>query len=301
MEKGSIAAIILTYNEELHIERCITNAGKYASEIFVVDSYSTDRTVEIANRLGGIVLQNRFISHSAQFNWALENCPISTEWVWKQDADEYLSTELIEQIKEQTRTCPPDVNGFTAPCLRFFLGKYIKHGIVPLILLRLIRRGCGKCETKIMDEHLRIDSGRIIDLKEPFFDDNLNNLTWWTNKHNVYASKEAIELLLMEYVTSEEDEVVKSGAHSASIRRKKLKYVRLPLFWRAFFFFILRYIFRLGFLDGKAGFLWHFHQGFWYRALADAKVFEIKKQFRFDDVAIKQYLIDNYVHTATNE
>lgn len=301
MEKGSIAAIILTYNEELHIERCITNARKYASEIFVVDSYSTDRTVEIANRLGGIVLQNRFISHSAQFNWALENCPISAEWVWKQDADEYLSTELIEQIKEQTRTCPPDVNGFTAPCLRFFLGKYIKHGIVPLILLRLIRRGCGKCETKIMDEHLRIDSGRIIDLKEPFFDDNLNNLTWWTNKHNVYASKEAIELLLMEYVTSEEEEVVKSGAHSASIRRKKLKYVRLPLFWRAFFFFILRYIFRLGFLDGKEGFLWHFLQGFWYRALADAKVFEIKKQFRFDDVAIKQYLIDNYVHTATNE
>lgn len=301
MEKGSIAAIILTYNEELHIERCITNARKYASEIFVVDSYSTDRTVEIAKRLGGIVLQNRFISHSAQFNWALENCPISAEWVWKQDADEYLSTELIEQIKEQTRTCAPDVNGFTAPCLRFFLGKYIKHGIVPLILLRLIRRGCGKCETKIMDEHLRIDSGRIIDLKEPFFDDNLNNLTWWTNKHNVYASKEAIELLLMEYVTSEEEEVVKSGAHSASIRRKKLKYVRLPLFWRAFFFFILRYIFRLGFLDGKEGFLWHFLQGFWYRALADAKVFEIKKQFRFDDVAIKQYLIDNYVQAATNE
>ena len=301
MEKGSIAAIILTYNEELHIERCITNARKYASEIFVVDSYSTDRTVEIAKRLGGIVLQNRFISHSAQFNWALENCPISAEWVWKQDADEYLSTELIEQIKEQTRTCAPDVNGFTAPCLRFFLGKYIKHGIVPLILLRLIRRGCGKCETKIMDEHLRIDSGRIIDLKEPFFDDNLNNLTWWTNKHNVYASKEATELLLMEYVKSEEEEVVRSGAHSASIRRKKLKYIRLPLFWRAFFFFILRYIFRLGFLDGKEGFLWHFLQGFWYRALADAKVFEIKKQFRFDDVAIKQYLIDNYVQAATNE
>lgn len=301
MEKGSIAAIILTYNEELHIERCITNARKYASEIFVVDSYSTDRTVEIAKRLGGIVLQNRFISHSAQFNWALENCPISAEWVWKQDADEYLSTELIEQIKEQTRTCAPDVNGFTAPCLRFFLGKYIKHGIVPLILLRLIRRGCGKCETKIMDEHLRIDSGRIIDLKEPFFDDNLNNLTWWTNKHNVYASKEATELLLMEYVKSEEEEVVRSGAHSASIRRKKLKYIRLPLFWRAFFFFILRYIFRLGFLDGKEGFLWHFLQGFWYRALADAKVFELKKQFRFDDVAIKQYLIDNYVQAATNE
>ena len=105
----------------------------------------------------------------------------------------------------------------------------------------------------------------------------------------------------MEYVKSEEEEVVRSGAHSASIRRKKLKYIRLPLFWRAFFFFILRYIFRLGFLDGKEGFLWHFLQGFWYRALADAKVFEIKKQFRFDDVAIKQYLIDNYVHPATNE
>lgn len=301
MEKGSIAAIILTYNEEIHIKRCIANAKLYASEVFVIDSYSTDKTVEIAQEMGGMVFQHRFVSHSAQFNWALENCPISTEWVWKQDADEYLSPELIKQIKEQTRTCEPDVNGFTAPCLRIFWGKYIKHGIVPLILLRLIRKGYGSCETKIMDEHLRIDSGRIIDLQAPFYDDNLNDLTWWTNKHNAYASKEAIELLLMEYITSKEKEVVNSGLHSASIRRKKLKYIRLPLFWRAFFFFILRYIFRLGFLDGKEGFLWHFLQGFWYRALADAKVFEIKKQFRFDDVAIKQYLIDNYVHTATNE
>ena len=301
MKKSNIAVIILTYNEEKHIERCLANAKLYASEIFVVDSYSQDRTVEIAQSLEVTVLQNRFVSHSAQFNWALQNCPITAEWVWKQDADEYLSLELIEQIKEQTRSCEPDVNGFTAPCLRIFLGKYIKHGIVPLILLRLIRKGYGSCETKIMDEHLRIYSGRIIDLQAPFYDDNLNDLTWWTNKHNAYASKEAIELLLMEYVTPKEEELVNSGQHSAYVRRKKLKYVRLPLFWRAFFFFILRYIFRLGFLDGKEGFLWHFLQGFWYRALADAKVFEIKKQFRFDDVAIKQYLIENYVHTTTNE
>ena len=128
MEKGNIAVIILTYNEEKHIERCVANAKLYASEIFVVDSYSHDRTVEIAQSLEVTVLQNRFVSHSAQFNWALQNCPITAEWVWKQDADEYLSLELIEQIKEQTRSCGPDVNGFTAPCLRIFLGKYIKHG-----------------------------------------------------------------------------------------------------------------------------------------------------------------------------
>lgn len=289
-----ISAFIITYNEEIHIERAIKNAQKYAKEIFVLDSFSTDRTVEIAQNLGAKVYQHNFLYHADQLNWGLQNLPFKTEWIWRQDADEYLTDELINELDKVLANVPQDVNAFTAPCLRKFLGKYIKHGIIPLILLRLFRRGHAQWEDKKMDEHIYITDGRIENLKYPFFDDNLNDLTWWTNKHNRYANKEAIDLLATEYGLYE-NSIVNSGEHSIAVRKKKLKYIKMPLFWRAFAFFFLRYIIRLGFLDGKEGFLWHFLQGWWYRTLADAKVYEIKKRFDFNPDKIKNYLKENYL------
>lgn len=289
-----ISAFIITYNEEIHIERAIKNAQKYAKEIFVLDSFSTDRTVEIAQNLGAKVYQHNFLYHADQLNWGLQNLPFKTEWIWRQDADEYLTDELINELDKVLANVPQDVNAFTAPCLRKFLGKYIKHGIIPLILLRLFRRGHAQWEDKKMDEHIYITDGRIENLKYPFFDDNLNGLTWWTNKHNKYANKEAIDLLATEYGLYE-NSIVNSGEHSIAVRKKKLKYIKMPLFWRAFAFFFLRYIIRLGFLDGKEGFLWHFLQGWWYRTLADAKVYEIKKRFDFNPDKIKNYLKENYL------
>ena len=285
-----ISVIILTYNEEIHIRRALENARKFAKEIFVIDSFSTDHTCDIAREMGAKVYQHEFKNHAAQFQWGLDNLPIKTEWVWKQDADEYLSDELIEEIDNTLPSAPENVNAYTAECLRIFLGRWIKHGIVPLILLRLFKYKYGRMENKAMDEHLYITEGEIGTLKSPFYDDNLNGITWWTNKHNNYATKEAREILAMEYGINEDTEVVNSGEHSKAVRKKKLKYAKMALFWRAFFFFVYRYIFRLGFLDGKEGFLWHFLQGFWYRALADAKVYEIKKKFDFDEDKIKEYI-----------
>lgn len=285
-----ISAYIITYNEEIHIERAIKNAQKYAKEVFVLDSYSTDRTVEIAESLGAKVYKRKFTYHADQLNWGLQNIPFKTKWIWRQDADEYLSEELIAEIERTLSNVPENINAFTAPCLRIFMGRYIKHGIIPLILLRLFKREYGSWENKKMDEHIQLSEGVIGELKCPFYDDNLNDLTWWTNKHNNYANKEALELLVTEYNINQESGVVNSGAHSMAVRKKKLKYVKLPLFWRCFAFFIYRYIFRLGFLDGKEGFLWHFLQGFWYRTLADAKVFEIKKRNCFDDNRIIEFV-----------
>lgn len=284
-----ISAFIITYNEEIHIERAIKNARKYAKEVYVLDSYSTDRTVEIARELGANVYQHEFKYHADQLNWGLKNIPFKTEWIWRQDADEYLTDELIEEINNTLPNTPSNINAYTAPCLRKFLGKYIKHGIIPLILLRLFRRGHAQWEDKKMDEHIYVTDGEIGNLKNAFFDDNLNSLTWWTEKHNRYASKEAIDLLMTEYGLYE-NTVVNSGEHSAEVRKKKLKYIKMPLFWRAFAFFVLRYFFRLGFLDGKEGFLWHFLQGWWYRTLADAKVYEIKKKFNNDSSRIINYI-----------
>jgi len=291
-----ISVIILTYNEKIHIERCINNAKKFAKNIYIVDCYSNDGTVEIAQSMGIPVFQHPWKNYSKQFNWALQNLPITTEWIWRMDADEYLSNELIKELHQRLPSLSKDINGFTAPCLRIFMGKYIKHGIIPLILLRLFKIKYAICENRYMDEHIQLSEGKIDSLKNPFYDDNLNGLTWWINKHNGYATREAIDLLLTEYNLLPQESVVNSGAHSAAIRKKKLKYIKLPLFWRAFAFFILRYIFRLGFLDGKEGFLWHFLQGFWYRTLADAKVFEIKKEHGFDSNRIKTFLKENYLN-----
>lgn len=291
-----ISVIILTYNEKIHIERCIDNAKKFAKDIYLVDCFSNDGTVEIAEALGAKVFQHPWENYSKQFNWALQNLPITTEWVWRMDADEYLSDSLIDELHLKLPSLSDDINGFTAPCLRIFMGKYIKHGIIPLILLRLFKIKYAVCENRYMDEHIQLSEGKIETLKNPFYDDNLNGLTWWTNKHNGYATREAIDLLLTEYNLLPQDSVVNSGAHSEAIRKKKLKYTKLPLFWRAFAFFILRYFFRLGFLDGKEGFLWHFLQGFWYRTLADAKVYEIKKKYNSDEEKIKNFLKENYLN-----
>lgn len=289
-----ISAYIITLNEERHIRRAIENARKYAREVYVLDSYSSDRTCEIAESMGAHVYRRRFTYHADQLNWGLKNIPFATEWIWRQDADEYLTDELIDEINRVLPAADESVNAFTAPCLRKFMGRHIRHGIVPLVLLRLFRKGHAQWEDKKMDEHIYVTDGIIGELEQPFFDDSLLTLTEWTAKHNAYATKEAADLLCTEYGLHENGEVVNSGAHSMAVRRKKLKYCRLPLFWRAFAFFAYRYIIRLGFLDGKEGFLWHFLQGFWYRSLADAKVFEIKKRFNFDNDKIRNYLKENY-------
>lgn len=291
---NDITTIILTYNEEIHIERCIRNAQKFSDHIIVLDSFSTDNTKEIADSLGAEVIQHPFECQAQQLQWGLQNIPIPTKWVFRLDADEYLSDALIEEIKEKVATVPDDIKGFTAPRKMKFLGKEIKHGIIPMIILRLFQPPFAEVENKKMDEHILIREGKIADLRNVFYDDNQKGLTAWTQKHNNYASREAIELLITEYGLCHET-VVNSGAHSEAIRKKKLKYVKLPLFWRAFAFFFLRYFIRLGFLDGKEGFLWHFLQGFWYRTLADAKVYELKKHFAFDDKKIIDYLKQKYL------
>lgn len=291
-----ISAYIITFNEERHIRRAIENARKYAREVYVLDSFSTDRTCEIAESMGAHIYKRKFTYHADQLNWGLQHIPFTTEWIWRQDADEYLTEELIEEIDQVLPLIGNDVNAFTAPCLRKFMGCYIKHGIIPLILLRLFRRGHALWEDKKMDEHIHVTDGMVGMLKNAFFDDSLMTLTEWTQKHNAYATKESVDLLCTEYGLNGSNRVVNSGAHSITIRRKKMKYTKMPLFWRAFGLFMFRYIFKGGFLDGKEGFLWHFLQGFWYRVLADAKVYELKKRFDFDDERIKEYLKKNFIN-----
>ena len=295
----SIAAVILTKNEERHIARCIRSLQGVCTEIWVIDSFSTDQTCRIAEELGAKVVQHPFENQARQFNWALENCPIDATWLWRVDADEYVEDTLAEQIAIRIESLPKSVNGILVNKKIVFMGRPLMHGgWYPAPQIKIIRKGYGACEDKWMDEHLIVFSGETVYIDGDQTDDNLNDLSWWSQKHIGYAWREAVNMLLMEYELDDKAQEVQPKFWGTDAERKrwlKLKYIQTPLFIRPFINFFLRYILRGGFLDGKEGFVWHILQGFWYRMLVDAKILELKKQFGYDKERIKSYLINNYL------
>lgn len=293
-----ITVIILTYNESLHIKRCLDRISPFVKKVFIVDSYSSDDTLDIAKKYSNVtILQNKWVNYATQFNWALENAPINSKWVLRLDADEYLTEELKNELENCLPSLENDITGIVFPLRRVWMGKTIRHGMPQVKLLRLFQYGKAKSEVRLMDEHIQLLEGKSIEFEYEFADDNLNNLSWWTNKHIGYAIREAVDLLDMEFnLTGSADADLQKELNdqAKSKRMKKHKYAKQPLFWRSFAYFCYRYFFKLGFLDGKEGFLWHFLQGWWYRTLVDAKVFEIKKACGNNPQKIKEYLNTEY-------
>ena len=284
-----LVAVILTFNEELHLARCIESLKGIRTEIVVMDCFSTDTTLEIAQAYGARVIQRKWVNHANQFNWALTQLNADTEWVLRIDADEYLTPDLIAEIQSCLSGIGPEIDGVYFSRRMTFQGKLIRHGgVFPVRVLRLFRYGRGECENRWMDEHIKV-SGPTVDLKGELVDDNLNSLTWWTEKHNNYASREVIDLLNLEYNFMPHDSVASLiGGKQAGVKRwlKEVVYSRLPGGFRAFAYFFYRYFIRLGFLDGQAGTAFHFLQGFWYRYLVDAKLAEVKRYMQEKDLDI---------------
>ena len=291
-----ITVIILTYNEEQHIHRCLENVNQFAKKVYVIDSFSTDNTVAIAKEMGATVVQHKWPGNQAeQFNWALENIEIDTEWVLRLDADEYLMPELVKELQARVPMLDDNITGITFKRRHIFLGRWMKRGTYPVMILRMFRTGKAVCEQRLMDEHIELLQGESTTFEHDFVDENLNNLSWWAQKHVGYAVREAAELLDIEYNITGNDSCERNLSEKTLQKRKlKLKYAQKPLFWRSFAYFIYRYFFKLGFLEGKEGFLWNFMQGWWYRTLVDAKIFEIKKACGNDKEKIITHLKTHY-------
>lgn len=294
-----VTVIILTKNEELHLGRCLERLRALEPRrVVVVDSESTDTTAEIARREGAEVVVHPWPGNqAAQFNWALDALDIRSEWVLRLDADEYLSPELTEEIRTKLPEMPADVSALVIPLGRYFLNRRLRHGIVNgIAMVRMFRRGCCRYEQRLMDEHLQILSGRSETLTHPFYDHSLLPLSAFIAKHNGYADREAA-LLLAEKYRPQSAEADKAGGLADAVaakRRQKSLYGRMPLFWRSTAYFIYRYVFKLGFLDGKEGFLWDFLQGWWYRTLVDAKVMEVERACDADPGRIRAFLAERY-------
>jgi len=278
----SITAIILTLDEEIHIEGCIQRIAPLVERIVVVDSFSSDRTVEIARRLGADVHQRAFKHQADQFQWAQENCAISTDWVLRLDADEYLEQPLIDEIRERLDFLSEEVTGIDFKRKVIFKGRWIRFGgYYSTILTRMWRAGAARYEQRWMDEKVVLTRGRSVLLSGgDLVDENLKDIGWWTEKHNRYATRQMVDFINLEYGLFPIDEAVDRRAHAQARRIRFLRnrvFARAPLYWRSVLYFIYRYFMRLGFLDGRRGFVWHFLQGFWYFVLIDAKIDEARK------------------------
>lgn len=295
--KKNIDTLILTYNEHLHIRRAIENAKKISNNVFVLDSFSTDDTVEIAEECGAIVLQNPWHSNYAdQLNWGLKNFKFSSEWILRLDADEYLTDELINEINSKINYIDNSVSGIILKRRCYFLGKWVKNGIYPVKLLRIFRTNKGVCESRWMDEHIVLSEGTTIEFDNDFIDENLNTINWWTGKHNNYAVREAIDYLDIKYNICgySLNDLQEKGGQANKKREAKHLYYKLPLFIRPHLYFIYRYIIKGGFLEGKVGLIFNFLQGYWYRFLVDTQIYEIEKHCGKNKEKIAEYIYSNY-------
>ena len=282
-----LTVVIITKNEEKNIRKCVESFRGIAKRFVVVDSGSTDRTKSICESLNeklketGASLDfyfHEFVSHSEQLNWAFSNTLIDTEWTMRIDADEEIMEALAVEIQGKLSGIEPPINGIIVRRRTIFMGRWIKHGgRYPEYLLRIFRTGKASCEMKVMDEHIVLSEGNTITFDHDLIDNNQKDLEWWTSKHNWYSNKEVIDHMM----NLSGESYVEAGGSSTQAKIKRIikdgGYYKLPLFFRAHFYYIYRYYFKLGFLDGPEGRIFHFLQAYWYRFLVDAKLYECDK------------------------
>lgn len=269
-----MTVIILTKNEEANIERCINSVKGWVERIVVVDSGSTDNTVELAEKLGAEVYSHMpFVDYAKQFNWAIDNTDIRTKWVFRFDADECVTPKLRQEIATECEKHKDDeVSGMMMRFKIFFLGKFLKHGgAYPFLKITIFKYGKGRFEDRSMGEHIVLSEGVCIDLKEDCEHYDFKSLDVFIDKHNWYATREVVDYY-----------AVRSGRENATLngqpeKAKKLRdgvYYRLPKYFRAKWYYWYKFYFKLGFLDGEAGRIWAFLQAYFYRFVVDAKIYE---------------------------
>jgi glycosyltransferase involved in cell wall biosynthesis len=267
------AVIILSFNSEDTLATTLSSARQVSDEIFVVDSFSKDSTVELARSLGAAVVQHPFEHYGAQRNWAIDNLPISHLWQLHLDADEWMDSELVTAILALPDE--PEYSGFFMPRYLRFLGRVLRHGgMSPTWHLRLFRTGIGRCEDRKYDQHFLLTAGTSGQLHGMMIDDIRMPLTEWTARHNRWADGEVAELNSQETFGRLQPDARGNPAQRKRFLREQ--YDRMPLFFRPFALFAYRFFLRLGFLDGTEGFIFWVLQTFWFRFLVDAKIWEMR-------------------------
>ena len=279
-----VSVIVLTYNEEKNIRACLKSLMPLNAEIFIVDSGSTDETLTICGEYTKNIVHHPFENYSLQRNWAFENLPVTGNWILNLDADHRLTPELAtELVKIFSQPIQSDLNGFLISRQTIFMNKWIKHGgHYPTYHAILFRNGFGHCEIKPYDQHFKV-TGKTQVIKYDIIDIITDSLNTFINRHNHWATLEAEYQFNKLNFTIDTAGVVRAKFWGNPIERRryiKKQYESFPLFVRPFIYYFIRYFIRFGFLDGSEGLIFHFLQGFWFRFLIDAKIYELRQKAR---------------------
>lgn len=271
-------------NEEQHLPRLLYSIDKLNAAVFVLDSGSKDETLSIAEKHGAITAYNKFENHPKQWDFALNYFPVKTPWIIGLDADQIVSPELFNLLNDfDNDVAPKNINGIYFNRKNYFKGRWIKHGgYFPKYLLKMFRTGVGHSDLNQNMDHRFIVPGNTMVWKTGYLiEENLkeNSIASWTDKHNKYSTLQAMEEIERKSgVRNETQQAKLSGNPDQQVAWFKKWWFNAPLFVRPMLYFIYRYFFKLGFLDGKEGFIFHFLQAFWYRLLIDIKIDEEKKK-----------------------
>ena len=267
---ADITAIILTKNEEKNIVDCINSICNIVKRIVIIDSFSTDKTVEIAKRMGAEIYQHEFENYAKQYIYGVEISKIDTIWTLRIDADERLTEESAKELEELCNiNNNTNVSGIVLRFKKNFLGKDLYHGgIYPWKKMNCYKTKLGHIEDRMMDEHIVLDPGDVVTMKNDSLHFDFKSLEFFIDKHNWYSTRECIDYF------NHKSQIANNEKVDIKTWVKMHLYYKLPLGLRSHLYYIYRYYIRLGFLDGKEGKIYTFLQAYWYRFLVDAKIYE---------------------------
>ena len=243
------SVLILTLNEEQNLPDCIASV-KWCDDIVVLDSLSTDRTVELAKATGVRLYQRRFDDFASQRNFALDQVPFKHPWVFHLDADERFTEPLRREC--ETAIAADQRSGFLVPSKLMFMDKWLRwSGMYPVYQMRLMKVGEIRFIQKGHGQREADAKRGVGTLREPYLHYNFSKgLDDWREKHDRYSTKEAEES------GQRQDHSIRWGDLMRSdpvARRRALKQLSMRLPCRPMLRFLYMYVLRLGFLDGRPG------------------------------------------------
>jgi len=291
-----VTAVIFTYDEEVNIETCLKSIADWCQEIFVVDSGSTDRTLEICRKYTDHIRSHPYVDHASQWDWVLKNLPFACEWVIPLDADHFVTEELKQEITWVVLNPEVGIDGYYSRHRYFFAGTPMR-GFKPYSL-RLFRLHKTRIDHSELVDFRFVVEGKTEKLSGMVYENNKNELSidFWIDKHQKFSSRIAVEEVLR--VNGYLNWSIRPnlfGNPDERIIWLKNHWYQLPLYVRPFLYFFYRYFLRLGFRDGADGFLYHFLHAFWFRLMIDIKISELRQRLARGDVTLEQ-LREFYSH-----
>lgn len=286
-----LTAVILTFNEELNIKACLESISGWCESILVVDSGSTDGTLDICKQYPTQLLTHPYTDHASQWNWILNEVSFSTNWILALDADNIVSDDARKSIAQVVLRDDPSMGGYYLAHRHNFRGKHIRG--LKSNWLRLVHR-----------QRVQVDLSELVDfrfftgydigfLTGEIIESNLKemDIDFWIDKHQKFSSRMAMEEVLrckgaLAWNTTGK---ISGNSDQRMVFFKNIWY-HLPLFFRPFLYFFYRYFIRFGFLDGANGFVFHFLQAFWFRFLVDIKIAELKRRLAKGELTVEDLL-----------